>query len=176
MMGRSFQIKRRLCTKSVLTVRHMLPSERWGSNGIARKSSMTAERKKQTMQIIRTAFSPYALYKMPPSTGPVKAAKELMVLIIEFAAIRWSGFTSAGMLACTDGWYALAMPYNSISAAVKGRMGFPVCISREKARMTAAVKKSSATMMFRLLIRSATMPPIGDSRIAGRNAHAVTVP
>ena len=33
------------------------------------------------MQTHNTGFSPYALYKTPPSTGPIKDANELIVLI-----------------------------------------------------------------------------------------------
>ena len=42
--------------------------------------------------------------------------------------------------------------------------------------ITAAVKKSSITIMFLLFTLSATMPPIGDNSMAGIKAHAVTVP
>ena len=42
------------------------------------------------MQTHNIGFSPYALYKIPPSTGPIKDANELIVLIIEFAAIKLS--------------------------------------------------------------------------------------
>ena len=49
-------------------------------------------------------------------------------------------------------------------------------MSREKAKITVAVKKSNITIIFLLFILSATIPPIGDSRMAGIKAHAVTVP
>ncbi len=55
------------------------------------------------MQIHNTGANPYVLYKSPPSTGPVKDAEELTILIIELAAIKCSCRTRAGMLACTDG-------------------------------------------------------------------------
>ena len=53
---------------------------------------------------------------------------------------------------------------------------WPPSRSREKPRITAAVKKSSATMIFLLFTLSATMPPMGDSKMAGTKAQAVTVP
>ena len=49
-------------------------------------------------------------------------------------------------------------------------------MNRAKARIAAAVKKSSSTMIFLLFTRSARIPPTGDSSRAGRKAHAVTVP
>jgi hypothetical protein len=48
--------------------------------------------------------------------------------------------------------------------------------SREKARITSAVKKSRITIIFLLFTRSATIPPTGESRMAGTKAQAVTVP
>ena len=68
------------------------------------------------------------------------------------------------------------MPYKKLNVTVKRRMRFTPFISREKAKITAAVKKSSITIIFLLLPLSATMPPIGDSKMAGIKAHAVTVP
>ena len=53
---------------------------------------------------------------------------------------------------------------------------FASFISRAKAKITNAVKKSSITIIFLLFTRSATMPPMGDSKMAGIKAHAVTVP
>lgn len=67
------------------------------------KISITADIMKHTMQTHNTGFNPYTLYKTPPSTGPIKDAKELIVLMMEFAAIKCSWLVSAGMLACTDG-------------------------------------------------------------------------
>ena len=58
---------------------------------------------KHTIQTHNIGLNPYALYKIPPNTGPVKEAKELMALIIELAAIKFSWLTNAGMLACTEG-------------------------------------------------------------------------
>lgn len=98
------------------------------------------------------------------------------MLIMELASIKCSGLTRAGMLACTDGWYAPAMPYKSISVIAIKRTRLAPPINREKAVITAAVKKSSATIIFRLFTLSATMPPMGESRIAGIKAQAVTVP
>ena len=80
------------------------------------------------------------------------------------------------MLACTDGWYAPAMPYKSINVTVRSKIRFAPSMSRANARITAAVKKSNITIMFLLFTRSATMPPTGESRMAGINAQAVTVP
>ena len=67
------------------------------------KISITADSTKHTMQTHSTGSRPYALYSMPPSTGPIKEAKELTVLMTEFAAMKCSWRTRAGMLACTAG-------------------------------------------------------------------------
>ena len=45
-----------------------------------------------------------------------------------------------------------------------------------KARISPAVVKSSATMIFLLFTRSAIIPPTGDRMIIGIKAHAITVP
>ena len=141
-----------------------------GGRGIA------AEMTKHTIHTHNTGFNPYALYKTPPRTGPSKDAKEVMVLIKEFAIIKCSWATNAGILACTEGWYALAMPYKSISVTVSRTMTLTPFMSREHTKITAAVKKSSITIIFLLFTLSATIPPMGDSRMAGIKAHAVTVP
>ena len=165
-----------LSVKSILAVFNILPSESCFWNGILMKISITADTIKHTMQTHNTGSNPYALYKTPPSTGPINDANELIVLMIELAAIKLSWFTNAGMLACTDGWYAPAIPYRSINVTVSRRMRFTPFISRRKARITAAVKKSSITIIFLLFALSATMPPMGDSKMAGIKAQAVTVP
>ena len=74
------------------------------TKGILRNISIIADRKKHIIQIHNTGINPYVLYKIPPKTGPIKAENELIILIIEFAAINWSGFTNTGTLACTEGW------------------------------------------------------------------------
>ncbi len=94
----------------------------------------------------------------------------------EFAAIICSCPTSAGMAACTDGWYAPAIPNKIIKVTVSRATRFTPSISRPNARISAAVKKSNMTMTFLLFTLSAIMPPTGESRIAGINAHAITVP
>ena len=48
--------------------------------------------------------------------------------------------------------------------------------STMKARISPAVVKSSATMIFLLFTRSAIIPPTGDRMIIGIKAHAITVP
>ena len=65
---------------------------------------MTADMVKHAAQIHNTGFSPQALYRTPPSTGPANPAKELMILMTELAAIKCSSSVSTGMLACTEGW------------------------------------------------------------------------
>ena len=97
-------------------------------------------------------------------------------MITELAAIKFSRQASAGILACTEGWYAPAMPYKIISVTAARRIRLPRSISREKARITAAVVKSSITIMFLLLTLSAIIPPTGDSRMDGIKAQAVTAP
>ena len=79
-----------LSAKSVLAVFNIPPPEVCFWNGILMKISITADIRKHTMQTHNTGFNPYALYKIPPSTGPIKDANELIVLIIEFAAIKLS--------------------------------------------------------------------------------------
>ena len=49
-------------------------------------------------------------------------------------------------------------------------------IKRQNAVITAAVKRSSTTMIFRLFTLSATIPPTGDISMAGMKAQAVTAP
>ena len=93
-----------LSVKSAFTIFHILPSEAGFRNGILMNISITADKTKHTIHTNNTSFIPYALYRIPPSTGPLKDANELMVLMIEFAAIRFPCSTSAGILACTDGW------------------------------------------------------------------------
>ncbi len=88
----------------------------------------------------------------------------------------WSDPTSTGIDACTDGWYAPAIPYRIIKVTVSRTTRLTPPIRTQNARISAAVKKSSMTMTFLLFTRSATMPPTGESRIAGMIAHAVTVP
>ena len=68
------------------------------------------------------------------------------------------------------------MPYRNINVTVRSGIRLTPFISRENVKITAAVKKSKITIMFLLFIRSATMPPIGDNRIVGINANAITVP
>ena len=68
----------------------MLPFEACFQNGILMKISITADKIKHTEQTHNTGSNPYALYRMPPSTGPVKDAKELTVLMMEFAAMKLS--------------------------------------------------------------------------------------
>ena len=77
-----------LSAKSVRAVFNTPPSEACFWNGISMKISITADIIKHAMQTHNTGSNPYALYKMPPSTGPIKDANELIVLIIEFAAIK----------------------------------------------------------------------------------------
>ena len=79
-----------LSAKSVFAVFSILPFKTCFWNGILMNISITADKVKHTVQTHNTGFNPYALYKMPPSTGPVKEAKELIILIIEFAAIKLS--------------------------------------------------------------------------------------
>lgn len=101
---------------------------------------------------------------MPPKIGPMSDAKELIVLITAFAVITLSSFTSAGMLACTADWYAPAIPYRSIRVMVSKTIRLLSLFNRKKVRMTTAVKKSNPTMMFLLFTRSATIPPMRDSK------------
>ncbi len=165
-----------LSEKSCFIICHIPMPDSHFTNGILIKSSITADNIKHIIQTYNTGPKPYALYTIPPSTGPNKEAKELIVLIIELAVIKYSALTSAGTLACTEGWYTPAILNKTIIVTVirKTRSTFP--ISTEKTIITAAVKKSSITIILRLFILSAIIPPIGDKSIAGINAHAVTMP
>ena len=174
--GFSFRIKRMLSEKSFFIIFPIPSSDSRFTNGILIKSSITADKTKHVIQTHNTGSSPYVLYKIPPSTGPNNEEKELIVLMMEFAAIKESCSTRAGTLACTEGWYAPAMPNKSISVTVINKTRFTSPISKENARIITAVKKSSITIIFRLFTRSATIPPTGDNTIAGINAQAVTVP
>ena len=86
MTGFSLRRKRMLSPKSFRTVSRM-PPEAGFRKGMWRNSSIIADSRKHAMQTHRTGLSPQALYRTPPSTGPARAAKELTVLITEFAAI-----------------------------------------------------------------------------------------
>jgi hypothetical protein len=95
---------------------------------------------------------------------------------MEFAIIRWFSLTREGILDCTEGWYAPAILYKSINVIVIKKIRETLFIRKEKIRITNAVKKSNITIIFLLFILSATIPPIGENKIAGRKAQAVTIP
>ncbi len=92
-----------LSPKSCFTISHILSVQSRFVKGIRIKSSITADKKKQTMQSHKTGMSPYILYRIPPRTGPRSEEKELIMLTTELAARKFSRLTRTGMLACTEG-------------------------------------------------------------------------
>ena len=89
-MGFSCRINRKLSPKSFRTISHKRPFFSCFTQGILIKISITAENRKQHVQTASTASSPYELYKIPPSMGPSSDARELIILMMELAAIRFS--------------------------------------------------------------------------------------